>query len=94
MTAGGDPANLGHTGYSRANQVGDPKRGRPQQQWFNTSAFAAPVNSFGNYERNSLRAPGFWNVDLGLQRNVPFGHGRSVQLRAGGVQRVQPHQLG
>jgi outer membrane receptor protein involved in Fe transport len=82
VTAGGDPANLGHAGYSRANQVGDPSVGeRTQQQWFNTAAFVAPVNSFGNYERNSLRAPGFWNVDLGLQRNIPFGQGRSVQLR-------------
>jgi outer membrane receptor protein involved in Fe transport len=82
VTVGGDPANLGHTGYSRANLVGDPNVSNPTvDQWFNTAAFAVPVNSFGNMERNSLRAPGFWNVDLGVQKNVPLGRDRSLQLR-------------
>ena len=60
--------------------------------WFNTAAFAAPVNAFGNSDRNILRAPSFWNVDLTLQKNIPFGGERQLELRAGGVQRLQPHQ--
>ena len=51
------------------------------EEWFNTAAFAAPVNAFGNSDRNILRAPSFWNVDLVLQKSIPFGKGRELQLR-------------
>ena len=82
QVAGGDPANIGVNGYARPNQVGDPTLSDPnEERWFNTAAFAIPVNSFGNAERNSLRAPGFWNVDLGLQKNVALGSNRRVELR-------------
>jgi hypothetical protein len=83
ITADQDPANVGFTGYSRANQVGDPNEGeRTVDRWFNPAAFVAPVDSFGNYKRNSLRAPGFWNVDLGVQRNFLLGAGaQSLQIR-------------
>jgi outer membrane receptor protein involved in Fe transport len=82
VTAGGDPANLGHNNYGRANVAGDPAVETPTiDQWFNTAAFTAPVNSFGNSPRNGYRAPSFWNVDMGLQRNIPFGKGRNVQVR-------------
>jgi hypothetical protein len=81
VTADGDPANVGFTGYSRANQVGDPQADAGTvNRWINPDAFAVPVNSFGNYERNSLRAPGYWNVDLGLQRNFLAGD-RTLQIR-------------
>ena len=81
ITVGGDPANVGFTGYSRANLVGDPEEGAGTlDRWFNPAAFAIPVNSFGTAKRNSLRAPSYWNVDLGLQRNIPFG-GQTLQLR-------------
>jgi hypothetical protein len=82
VTVGGDPANIGSTGYARANQVGDPSLSDPSPaKWFNTAAFAVPVNQFGSAGRNSLRAPSYWNVDVGLQKNVPLGSGREVQLR-------------
>lgn len=81
-TVGGDPANLGHSGYARPNLVGDPSLENPNAtRWFNTAAFAVPVNSFGNAGRNILRAPGYWNVDLGLQRNVRLGNDMSLSLR-------------
>ena len=81
-TVGGDPANLGHTGYARPNLVGDPKVENPTaDRWFNPAAFAIPVNSFGNAGRNILRAPGFWNVDLGIQRNVRVGARGNLMLR-------------
>ena len=81
ITVGGDPANVGFTGYSRANLVGDPEEGAGTlDRWFNPAAFAIPVNSFGTAKRNSLRAPSYWNVDLGLQRNIPFS-GQTLQLR-------------
>jgi hypothetical protein len=76
ITATGDPANLGFSGYSRASLVpgADPRLDNPTpEKWFNTAAFVAPVNSFGNTERGILRAPAFWNVDMGLQKNVTIG---------------------
>jgi hypothetical protein len=81
-TVGGDPANLGHTGYARPNLVGDPTIENPgSAMWFNPAAFAIPVNSFGNAGRNILRAPGFWNVDLGLQRNVRLGGAKTLSFK-------------
>jgi hypothetical protein len=84
ITAGGDPANLGYSNYARASLVpgANPELDNPTpDKWFNTGAFVAPVDSFGNSERNLLRAPSFWNVDLGLQKNIPAGKGREVQVR-------------
>ena len=82
VTAGGDPANMGYTNYARADRVGDPHLDKPTPaKWFNTAAFATPVNAFGNSPKNSLRAPGFWNADMVLQKNIPFGQGRELQCR-------------
>jgi hypothetical protein len=79
---GGDPANLGHTGYGRPNLVGDPDLTDPSAaEWFDVSAFAVPVNDFGNAGRNILRAPSFWNVDFALQKNVSLGNSRRLELR-------------
>jgi hypothetical protein len=81
-TVGGDPANLGHTGYARPNIVGDPELSNPTvDRWFDAAAFAIPVNEFGNAGRNILRAPGYWTVDLGVMRNVQLSPGRVLQLR-------------
>jgi Carboxypeptidase regulatory-like domain/TonB dependent receptor len=81
-TVGGDPANLGHTGYARPNIVGDPELSNPTvDRWFDAAAFAIPVNEFGNAGRNILRAPGYWTVDLGVMRNVRLGPDRVLQLR-------------
>ena len=81
VTVDGDPANIGQSGTTRANQVGDPHANAGTvDRWINPDAFAVPVNSFGNYKRNTLRAPGYWNVDLGVQRNFPVGD-RSLQFR-------------
>jgi hypothetical protein len=40
-----------------------------------------PVNQFGDAKRNGLRGPGYWNVDLGLQKNVSLGGDRELQVR-------------
>jgi len=84
ITTTGDPANLGFSNYARANLVPgvDPNLDNPTaDKWFETAAFVTPVNSFGNTEKGILRAPSFWNVDMGLQKNVPLGKGRELQLR-------------
>jgi len=62
--------------------VGDPHLDNPTAaKWFNTAAFATPVNAFGNSPKNNLRAPSFWNADMILQKNIPFGGGRQLQVR-------------
>jgi outer membrane receptor protein involved in Fe transport len=84
VTATGDPANLGFSGYSRASLVSgaNPELDNPTaDKWFNTAAFVAPVNAFGNSPRSVLRAPGFWNVDMSLQKNLPIGANREAQIR-------------
>jgi outer membrane receptor protein involved in Fe transport len=80
-TVPGDPANIGISGYSRPHVTGDPKGPQTQEQWFNVAAFSVPNLAFGNAKRNLLRAPEYWNVDLGLQRNIPFGPNNQVQVR-------------
>jgi hypothetical protein len=82
VTAGGDPANMGYSNYARANLVGDPHLDNPTaDKWFDTAAFAAPVNAFGNSPKNNLRAPSFWSADMVVQKNIPFGKGRELQFR-------------
>ena len=81
---GADVPNTGAQTY-RPNLVSgqDPNDG-PQtiQQWFNTAAFSRPANfTYGNAGRNIVRGPGIFSTDLSLIRNVPFGGGRSLQLR-------------
>jgi len=56
---------------------------RPGQTYFDTTAFV-PVTTarFGNSERNPIRGPGFFNVDLGLFRSFDLGNRMRLQLRA------------
>ena len=74
----GDGDNL-----SRANLVGDPAvpGGSTISEWFNTKAFAEPLNSNGNSPRNMLRGPEFVNVDAALIKSfaLPFGPFREKQ---------------
>ncbi len=37
---------------------------------FNTSAFQAPTNGFGNLGRNTLRGPGYFNTDFSIMKFV------------------------
>ena len=84
ITADGDIANTGDTGYERANLVGDPSLShRTAQEWFNTSAFAIPSTyTWGNSGRNIMRGPYFWNMDFSLFRRFPFLESRAVEFRA------------
>ncbi|MDQ3417567.1 MAG: hypothetical protein M3541_02105 [Acidobacteriota bacterium] len=54
--------------------------------WLDPAAFAVPQNPdgtyrFGNLRRNSLRGPGYFNLDAGLTRDIRFGRTRRLQLR-------------
>jgi hypothetical protein len=84
------PANntLGqYGGNRRPNIVGDVHVPHPTiHQWFNTAAFQDPTNpfDFGNAPRyiSTLRAPGYQNWDLSLQKYWRFGDIARLQFRA------------
>jgi hypothetical protein len=79
-----DNANIGG-GNQRINFVGDPNKGAPHRidNWFNASAFALPApGTFGDAPLNSLRGPGFWNVDFSLFRDIPIFERYKFQFRA------------
>jgi hypothetical protein len=67
----------------RVNQVLDnPYGAKTLNNWLNPAAFAQPaLGTLGNFRRNSVRAPGFWSVDMALSRLVSSGGGRSLELR-------------
>ncbi|MBV8897856.1 MAG: TonB-dependent receptor [Acidobacteriaceae bacterium] len=53
------------------------------QPWFNPAAFANPAqNTFGNSGRNSLRGPGFFELDASLFRDFSPSEKFKLQLRA------------
>ena len=59
---------------------------RPADAWIDPAAFAVPQNAdgtyrFGNLGRNSLRGPGYFNIDAGLTRQLRLGGTRRLQLR-------------
>ena len=39
------------------------------------------LGTLGNFKRNSVRAPGFWAIDMALSRAVRFGESRCLELR-------------
>jgi hypothetical protein len=79
----GDTANAGG-GNQRVNFVSNPNSGAPHtiNAWFNPAAFALPANgTYGNAGIDSLRGPGFWDVDSSLFRNISFTERATLQLR-------------
>jgi hypothetical protein len=84
LSVSGDVANVGdsvHT-YARPNVVGNPGLSNPSMNlWFNTSAFAVPVLSFGNAGRGLIRNPAFHNSDMSLFKNIPIRERFRAQLR-------------
>lgn len=68
------------------NLVGDPhlepSAFTDSAVWFNKAAFAVPAaGTFEVQPRNTLRNPGFWNIDGGLRKNFPTYEQQMLQLR-------------
>jgi hypothetical protein len=83
VVAGQDRAFTGIQNQ-RVNQVLDNPYGdkKTPNTWLNPAAFAQPVpGTLGNFKRNSVRAPGYWAVDLAVSRLVSVGMGRTLELR-------------
>ena len=84
VNLGTDRANIGAGPAQRPDQTCDPNTGgvRTAQQWFNTNCFTLqPQFTFGNAPRNSVLAPGYASVDVGLQKDVALGNDTRLQLR-------------
>jgi hypothetical protein len=68
----------------RVNQLSDDVYGaKTLTSYLNRAAFADPApGTFGNHERNSIRGPEFWKVDLALSRTFGITAAQSLELRA------------
>jgi len=83
-----DNSNTGQF-QDRPDLVGDPgapgagcaETGTPDC-WVNPAAFARPAAfTFGSAGRNSLRGPGYENIDLSFTKNTRVAAQRQIQLR-------------
>ena len=73
-----------HRHPESAGQSGPRQSLRRQDvnNWLNPAAFALPApGTLGNFKRNSVRAPGFWTVDVALSRLVPLAAAAALELR-------------
>lgn len=81
---GTDRANIGSGPAQRPNVTGDPNAtaARTADAWFDTSVFSLPSPfTFGTSGRNTVLAPGYADVDLGVQKYIPLTNSAGVQLR-------------
>ncbi len=77
-------ASLNSDMSTRPDKVGNPSAGVPHNQngWFNPAAYAVPAAfTFGNASRNSLRGPGYFNADWGLDKKFRITEKIEAQLR-------------
>lgn len=78
-----DNANVGGGVAERPDVAGSSSLGNPTiEEWFNVNAFVLPNKyTFGNAGRNSLRGPGFWNLDFSVFRNFDIVERLHLQFR-------------
>ncbi len=83
ITTGSDRALNGQRFQEmRVDQVSDDVYGDGLNTYLNRAAFAQPVlGTFGNYERNSIRGPAFWTVDMSLAKQIGFAAAQTLELR-------------
>ena len=95
--AGVGPAAAAVLGADRRSvrgphRVGSTHATRPSGSTATPSASRPPARSPPTQERNSLRQPGFWDVNLSLRKAFNIVRDRPASgLPARGVQRLQPH---
>jgi hypothetical protein len=88
---GPDTLGLGGDTLNRPNLVGNAKGPKTRMEWFNTSAFSAPVapwnggpnQGFGSAGKDSVVGPGLFNWDISLFKSLPLTphEGPRVELR-------------
>lgn len=85
---GVDNSNTGQL-QDRPNVIGDPYAAggsctatRTPDCWVNPAAFALSTQfTFGDAGRNSLRGPGYKNIDFSIMKNTALGGSRQLQFR-------------
>ena len=82
----GDVANTGNDvswfNYARPNLVGNPIPAHPtSEEWYNPTAFATPVFSYGTFGRNVLYSDRVFNTDLSVFKTFPIGEQRHIEFR-------------
>jgi hypothetical protein len=67
----------------RVNQVSDDVYGaKTLNSYLNRAAFAQPaLGTFGNHQRNSIKGPAYWTINLALSRLVSLGSSQDVEFR-------------
>jgi hypothetical protein len=67
----------------RVDQVSDDVYGvKTLESYLDRAAFAQPANgTFGTHERNSIKGPGFWKIDLAVSRLVPVASTQTLEFR-------------
>ena len=85
VNLGVDQANIGTGPAQRPDQRRDPnlpRADRSSDRWFDTDAFAMPAPfTFGSAPRNSVLAPGFFNIDLALAKMWNVSGSSVLELR-------------
>jgi hypothetical protein len=84
VTDGADIANIGNTGYERANLVGNPNLGnKTRAEWFNTAAYAIPAQyTYGDGGRNTLQAQRWIDLTASVIRSFPLKEQMRFEFRA------------
>jgi Carboxypeptidase regulatory-like domain len=84
VTDGADIANIGNTGYERANLVGNPNIGnKTRAEWFNTAAYAIPAQyTYGDGGRNTQQAQKWIDVTASVIRSFPIKEQMRFEFRA------------
>ncbi len=71
-----------YAGDKRADQNGDPNDGpKTTDEWFDTSVFSAAAGTQGTSERNAVRGPGYYNVDMSLFKSFKIAGRSALELR-------------
>jgi hypothetical protein len=84
VNLGTDRANIGSGPAQRPDVTGDPNAGGGgiAAQWFDTGAFSLPgAYTFGNSGRNTVRAPGYADLDAGVQKDIALVGAARLELR-------------
>lgn len=76
------------------NVTGDPYTNSNNGLYLNRSAFSPATTGIGNLERNSLRSPATYQLNLGLLKNFNFTETAKLQFRAEAFNLTNKTQLG
>jgi hypothetical protein len=82
VTTARDVALIG-IAAQRPNQVNDNPYGNGSlSNYLTPGAFAYPApGTLGDHVRSSVEGPAYWNIDLAISKEIPFGGSQHVEVR-------------